>query len=118
MKSSIVFAIALFAFLQFKAQSELIDVRIKDGETSRLSSYRIDDEKVTVGELARLYMQDKSLPEQPEHLRVESHFGMTYKMDKTLKEAGIKSGTLVKIKYVSRAEDIGMKILTTLVPVI
>lgn len=86
------------------------DIMITILRENSQSSYFVDDETTTVRDAAVQYLREFFFDTNPKHLRMESRFGMTYPLDKTLKDAGIKHGTIMKIKFWSRIEDAGAHI--------
>lgn len=113
MKITILFALVFCVAVQAAFAEEILITVTRD---SFPSSYTFDDEKITVKEVAIQYLKDFHMDTNPKHLRMESHFGITYPLEKTLKDAGVKNGDTLKLKDYSRAEDIGSKILGSIKP--
>lgn len=119
MKNLLAFGIIFSALIVIQnTLGKEIKVTVKQGLNSDpiLASLRVDDEKTTVRQLADKYMKFMKLPENPKYLRMESYLGLTYNMDKTLKEAGIKDGQTIKIKLASRTHDITSKVVDSIFP--
>lgn len=109
MKYFKLFATVLFGCFAIQAAyCDEILVTIKRGNLE--SSYMIDDQTL-VRDLATKYLRENHFDPNPKHLRMESHLGSTYPLDKTLKDAGVQDGTDMKIKFWSRVEDVGAHII-------
>lgn len=83
---------------------------------NHLGHYYVDDQTMTVRDLANKFLAHYNIGKDLEKLRVESHLGLTYKLDKTLEEAGVTDGARLKVKYWSRGEDVAVKVLQNIFP--
>lgn len=98
MKTSII--LAIFFALVGMACAQYVEIYLRTGgKIDDQYSLFWDEDKFTVGEIARVYCEKRSwLCKDKSKLRVENSLGHKFDMKKTLREAGIRSGEVFYVK--------------------
>lgn len=110
---SIFLSLALIGIVVVQVSCDKIDVKLTLNDI--IGSFKVDD-GMTVRDLANLFLVKKGFGTNPEKLRVQDNHHKSYNLDKSLKESGIVDGTTLAVKFWSRAEDFGVKVLQTIFP--
>lgn len=108
MKQVTILSLIMLACVSQQVSADhLYNVVVTWGSTDLAAKIVFDelDDGMTFRELADLALERWGVNKDTE-VRLESHFGLSYDMNKTLKEAGIEEGTRIKLKSWSRAKDI------------
>lgn len=106
MKGQILITLMLFGCC-FIIKTEVIRVNLKvNGE---VYEYDFEDWE-TLCAVADKICDDLSMRCEEEDFRLEGKLLYTYDFTKTLAEAEVKNGTTIKVKFLSRARDLGAKL--------